>query len=81
MVVDGSANAATVLTLSHWPHAPCPAELRRDLSAESALAYLDAPSMHGSAEVVTNNHFDQDGLMSVYALVDPDAAQARAERW
>ena len=78
MVVDGSANTATVLTLSHWPHAPCPEELRRDLSAESALAYLDSPSMHASAEVVTNNHFDQDGLMSAYALIEPEAALARA---
>ena len=24
VVVDGRANEATVLTLSHWPHAPCP---------------------------------------------------------
>ena len=69
MVVDGRANAATVLTLSHWPQAPCPPDLRRDLSAESALAYLSTPSRHGEAELVTNNHFDQDGLMSVYALV------------
>jgi hypothetical protein len=78
VVVDGSANASTVLTLSHWPQAPCPAGLRRDLSAESALAYLDSPSMHVPAELVTNNHFDQDGLMSVYALADPRAASARA---
>ena len=77
VVVDGSANASTVLTLSHWPHAPCPDPLRRDLSAESALAYLDAPSQHAAAEVVTNNHFDQDGLMSAFALVDPQAAIAR----
>ena len=79
VVVDGSANAGTVLVLSHWPHAPCPAELVRDLSAGSAMAYLDHRSLHGPAEVVTNNHFDQDGLMSVYALVDPEAALARAD--
>jgi hypothetical protein len=78
VVVDGSANPSTVLTLSHWPHAPCPDDLRRDLSAESALDYLDSRSRHGSAKVVTNNHFDQDGLMSAYALVDPEAALARA---
>jgi hypothetical protein len=79
VVVDGRANAATVLTLSHWPQAPCPRDLRRDLSAQSALAYLDAPSSHGGAELVTNNHFDQDGLMSVYALVDPVGATSRAD--
>jgi hypothetical protein len=30
--------------------------------------------------VVSNNHFDQDGLMSMYALVDPEGARARRER-
>jgi hypothetical protein len=80
VVVDGSANPSTVLTLSHWPQAPCPPALRRDLSAESALDYLGHASLHGRAERVTNNHFDQDGLMSVYALVEPEAALARADR-
>ncbi len=79
VVVDGRANPATVLTLSHWPQAPCPPDLRRDLSAQSALAYLEATSRHGDAELVTNNHFDQDGLMSVYALVDPVGATRRAD--
>ena len=66
VVVDGRANTATVLTLSHWPQAPCPADLRRDLSAQSALAYLSTPCPpRVPAELVTNNHFDQDGLMSV----------------
>ena len=78
-MVDGRANAGTVLTLSHWPLAPCPPDLRRDLSAQSALAYLDHQPQHGPAEVVTNNHFDQDGLMSVLALVEPDVARARAD--
>ncbi len=31
-----------------------------------------------SAECVTNDHFDEDGLMSVFALVDPSAASGRA---
>jgi hypothetical protein len=79
VVVDGSANPATVLTLSHWPKAPCPPDLRADLSAQSALAYLSHPGLHSSAEVVTNNHFDQDGLMSVFALVDPGGASDRSD--
>ena len=64
MVVDGAANESTVLTLSHWPGAPTPPELARDVSAEIAFAYLDAPCAHPPAEVVTNNHFDQNGLVS-----------------
>lgn len=77
IVVDGSANPATVLTLSHWPGAPTPHELQRDLSAEIAFAYLDHPCRHDPAELVTNNHFDQDGLVSVAALVDPAADDHR----
>jgi hypothetical protein len=80
VVVDGSATDGTVLTLSHWPHAPAPpAGLAHDLSAEMALGYLDRPLHHGLAEVVSNNHFDQDGLVSVYALAEPDDAHARRE--
>jgi hypothetical protein len=79
IVVDGSANAATVLTLSHWPGAPTPERLKRDLSAEIAFAYLDAPCHHAPADVVTNNHFDQDGLVSVLALTEPELALAHRE--
>ena len=28
-------------------------------------------------ELVSNNHFDQDGLVSIFALVDPDEASPR----
>jgi hypothetical protein len=77
VVVDGAANAGTVLTLSHWPGSPTPRELREDLSAQIALRVLDEPDRFAGLEVVTNNHFDQDGLASVYALAHPDAARAR----
>ena len=80
VVVDGSPNAATVLTLSHWPGLPAPAGLADDLSAQIAFRYLDrGADLHGSAEVVTNNHFDQDGLVGVFALCRPDEARARRE--
>lgn len=72
VVVDGAANESTVLTLSHWPGAPAPPGLARDLSAEMAFAHLDAPADHAPAEIVTNNHFDQDGLVGIHALVDPE---------
>jgi hypothetical protein len=76
VVVDGSAHADTLLTLSHWPNSPTPIALQDDLSAQIALHYLDHPELRVAADVVSNNHFDQDGLMSVYALVEPDAARA-----
>lgn len=74
IVVDGSPNEATVLTLTHWPGIPAPRGFARDLSAEMAFAYLDAPPDHPPADVVTNNHFDQDGLISIFALVEPEWA-------
>ena len=80
VVVDGSAQASTALTLSHWPGAPTPDLLRADLSAEIAFNYLDHPELHSDAEFVSNNHFDQDGLVSVFALTRPEAARPRRER-
>jgi hypothetical protein len=79
VVVDGSPNHSTVLTLSHWPGIAQPAALGADLSAEMAFRYLDDPPDHPPSEVVTNNHFDQDGLVSVFALTEPDEAIARRE--
>jgi hypothetical protein len=75
VVVDGAPNAGTVLTLTHWPGIVQPPGLACDLSAQMAFAYLrrgDAPG----AEVVTNNHFDQDGLVGIHAFVDPEASFA-----
>lgn len=74
VVVDGSPNAATVLTLTHWPGYIQPPSLETDLSAQMAFQYLDQPIEHPPADVVTNNHFDQDGLVSTFALTQPETA-------
>jgi hypothetical protein len=80
VVVDGARHPDSVLVLSHWPKSGSPKELRADLSAQIAFGYLDRPDRHVDADAVSNNHFDQDGMMSMYALVDPDAARARRDR-
>jgi hypothetical protein len=80
VVVDGSTHADSLITLSHWPKSATPAALRDDLSAQIAFHYLDHPELHVDVDAVSNNHFDQDGLMSVYTLVDPPGAQARRDR-
>jgi len=80
VVVDGAAGPATVLSLSHWPLSRTPRALARDLSAEIAFAYLSSSTCWAAdALAVTNDHVDQDGLVSLYALVDPDHAR-RHER-
>lgn len=74
IIVDGPPQAATVLTLSHWPNNDTPAGLRRDTSTAIAFAYLDTPALHRSGVVVSNSHFDEDGLFSMFALADPACA-------
>src|SRR5438034_5307798 len=74
IIVDGVANKSTLLTLSHWPKSGTPAELKADTSAEIVFKYLDSPQFHVRAEVVSNNHFDEDGLVGVFTMVDPDTA-------
>jgi len=76
IVVDGSPNEATVLTLTHWPGLVQPAGTDVDTSAEMTFAYLDEPLDHEPAVVVTNNHFDQDGAVGLFCLIDPTAALA-----
>ena len=77
VVVDGAAAPSTVLTLSHWPGSPTPPELLDDLSAQIAFHALAQPERFAGVDIISNNHFDQDGLVSAFALVDPDAALAR----
>lgn len=74
IVVDGAPNQSTVLALTHWPGIAQPPGLGADLSAEMAIRYLDRPPPHSAASVVTNDHFDQDGLISLLALTQPDVA-------
>ena len=79
IIVDGAACAGTLLTLSHWPHSRTPAELLRDTSTEIAFAYLDSPPHHVQAAAVSNNHFDEDGLVGIFTVLNPAAAQAHRE--
>lgn len=64
--------------MTHWPGYPPPAGIEDDLSAQMAFRLLERPDLvPGEAEAVSNNHFDQDGLVSIYALVAPDDAVQR----
>lgn len=74
IVVDGSGSAATVITLSHWPKSGTPQALKADTSTEIVFNYLAAPQYHVAATAVSNNHFDEDGLAGIYALIEPEAA-------
>lgn len=80
IVVDGYPADGTVLTLSHWRGSGTPDELADDLSTQIAFNYLDRGDLHVDAEAVSNNHFDEDGLCGIYALLNPEAAQRQRAR-
>ncbi|MGE0266543.1 MAG: DUF6687 family protein [Candidatus Obscuribacterales bacterium] len=81
VIVDGRGNKNTILTLSHWPANETPEKYKDDLSAQIVFRYLesgDAP-LEGAPVAVSNNHFDEDGLVSVFSMVNPDYALANKE--
>ena len=78
VVVDGSPNEGTVLTLTHWPGIAQPVGLAADLSAQMAFRFVRS-GVSAAADVVTNNHLDQDGLVAMYALVEPAEALKHQE--
>lgn len=74
ILVD-SVGLGAVLTLAHWRGAPTPPTLRDDTSAGSALRALHHPETPGlEAAAVTANHFDIDGFIGVWALLNPGLA-------
>ena len=82
VIVDGRGNEATILELSHWPRNATPLELKADTSAEIVINYLRSPEhekLRRGAEAVSNNHYDIDGLISLWAVLNPEAALERAE--
>jgi hypothetical protein len=80
IVVDGAAQEDTVLTLSHWPGSGSPPEFRADTSTEIVLNYLataEAKKQYApKVRAVSNNHFDEDGLCSIWAMLHPKKALA-----
>lgn len=76
LMVDGAAVPGTVLTLSHWPKSGTPWPLKADLSAEIVFNYLKKPEFAVEAEAATNTHFDTDGLVGVWAAINPQQALA-----
>jgi hypothetical protein len=48
--------------------------LKRDTSTDTVFAYLDAPREHSQVRLATNNHFDEDGLFSIFSLCAPRTA-------
>ncbi len=78
---DGLVPGAA-LDLTHWQGNATPAEFSADTSTEIALNFVAAPaSARWAGAVVVNNHFDTDGALSCWALLEPEQALARGPSW
>ena len=88
IVVDGNKCGAGI-QLSHWPGNTTPAWFKADLSLDIVLRFLISPAVSiylFNRALVTNDHYDTDGLLAIWALLNPreslehiPAAQAAAE--
>jgi hypothetical protein len=83
---DGLANVpklsvdATVdnaIHFSHWKGNQTPVSVKADTSTEIALNLAAAPNrdeLTGGIDLVTNNHFDTDGVLSVWTMLNGERA-------
>jgi Family of unknown function (DUF6687) len=75
LAVDGTVNNA--IHFSHWQGNRTPASVKADTSTEIALNVVAAPNrdeLTQGIELVTNNHFDTDGALSVWTMLNGERA-------
>jgi hypothetical protein len=77
---DGLVPGAA-LDLTHWQGNRTPSRYKADTSTEIALNFVSSPEAidRWAEAVVVNNHFDTDGLLSIWVLLDPEQATARRD--
>src|ERR1043166_2602917 len=73
--VDGTVDNA--IHFSHWKGNETPAGVKADTSTEIALNVVAAPNhdeLTQGIDLVTNNHFDTDGVLSVWTMLHGERA-------
>ena len=73
--VDGTVSNS--IHFSHWEGNQTPLDVKADTSTEIALNLVAAPNMGEltqGIELVTNNHFDTDGVLSVWTVLTGERA-------
>jgi hypothetical protein len=73
--VDGTVDNS--IHFSHWEGNSTPTELKADTSTGIALNLVASPnraSFTKGIELVTNNHFDTDGVLSVWTVLTGESA-------
>jgi len=79
--VDGTVENS--VHFSHWQGNETPAELKADTSTEIALNLVASPkkaALTRGIELVTNNHFDTDGILSVWTVLTGERALELREK-
>jgi hypothetical protein len=69
--VDGTVGNS--IHFSHWEGNKTPSEVKADTSTEIALKLVTSPNraeLTQGIELVTNNHFDTDGVLSVWTTLN-----------
>ena len=73
--VDGTVDNS--IHFSHWEGNKTPEEVKADTSTEIALNLVTSPNrdqLTQGIDLVTNNHFDTDGLLSVWTVITGERA-------
>src|SRR2546426_3760535 len=73
--VDGTVSNS--IHFSHWHGNETPAEVKADTSTEIALNLVASPNKNEltrGIELATNNHFDTDGVLSVWTVLAGEQA-------
>src|ERR1044071_5821749 len=73
--VDGTVSNS--VHLSHWNGNETPAAVKADTSTEIALNVVALPNIDAitqGIQLVTNNHFDTDGVLSVWTMLNGERA-------
>ena len=78
--VDGTVDNS--IHFSHWQGNTTPPEVKADTSTEIALNLVASPNraaLTNNIELVTNNHFDTDGVLSVWTVLTGERALAHRD--
>jgi len=73
--VDGTVGNS--IHFSHWEGNETPEEVKADTSTEIALNLVTSPNRNAltrGIDLVTNNHFDTDGMLSVWTVMTGERA-------
>ncbi|MCP5024615.1 MAG: hypothetical protein GY930_22980 [bacterium] len=72
------------LNMSHWPGNRTPEELKHELSTGICLNFVRLPKerqeeLSRGCKALVNNHYDTDGVLSLFVLAHPEVALAHAD--